>query len=51
MQSLSAGLHDRLCTDAAASDLDKARADIASIEVKLTATRSQLTKALDALGA
>jgi len=39
------------CTDAAASDLDKVRADIASIEVELAATRSQLTKALDALGA
>jgi hypothetical protein len=39
------------CTDAAASDLDKVRAYIASIEVELTATRSQLTKALDALGA
>ena len=39
------------CTDAAASDLDKVRADIASIEVELAATGSQLTKALDALGA
>ena len=39
------------CTEGAASDLDKVRADIASIEVELTATRSQLTKALDALGA
>lgn len=39
------------CTDAAASDLDKVRADIASIGVELTATRPQLTKALDALGA
>jgi len=39
------------CRDSAASDLDKVRADIASIEVELAATRSQLTKALDALGA
>ena len=39
------------CTDAAASDLDKVRADIASIDAEPTATRSQLTKALDALGA
>lgn len=39
------------CTDAAASDLDKVRADIASIEVEPAATRSQFIKALDALGA
>jgi hypothetical protein len=38
------------CTDAAASDLDNVRADTASIEVEITATRSQLTKAHDALG-
>jgi hypothetical protein len=29
------------CTDAAASDLDRVRADIASIEVELAAMRSQ----------
>jgi hypothetical protein len=39
------------CTDAATSDLDKVRADIASIEVEPAATRAQLTKGLDALGA
>jgi hypothetical protein len=38
-------------TDSAASDLDKVRADIASIEVELAATGSKPTQSFDALGA